>query len=162
MSMLGVPYSPIVPSFTRWQSGLNSRRANSRFSVPTTLLTCVKAACSRSIIEYGAERCSAKWTTASGSEVADVIGEEGVVAHVAFVDFDGLARQLLPELNTLAKRKDRRQRRNAEVDVPFPADIVVDDGDVMSPAWTSTARLPIRSSHHHPAQQFSCILLRAS
>ena len=24
MSMLGVPYSPIVPSFTRWQSGLNS------------------------------------------------------------------------------------------------------------------------------------------
>ena len=66
MSMFGVPYSPMVPSLTRWQSGTNSRIANSRFSVPTTLFTWVNTACLRSIIEYGAARCSAKWTTASG------------------------------------------------------------------------------------------------
>ena len=35
--------------------------------LPTTLFCWVYTACSRSIMEYGAERCSAKWTMASGS-----------------------------------------------------------------------------------------------
>jgi hypothetical protein len=68
MSMFGVPYSPIVPSLTRWMSGLISAMAYSRFSVPTTLFCWVYTACLRSIMEYGAARCSAKWTTASGSK----------------------------------------------------------------------------------------------
>ena len=54
MSMFGVPYSPIVPSFTRWQPGARSRIAYRTFSVPTTLFVCVNTACSRSFIEYGA------------------------------------------------------------------------------------------------------------
>ena len=58
MSMFGVPYSPIVPSFTRWASGANASIANSTFSVFTTLLVWVKTACSRSFIEYGAEGIS--------------------------------------------------------------------------------------------------------
>ena len=51
MSILGVPYSPMVPSLMRWQFGRNSRMAKSTFSVPTTLLTWVNTACLRSIIE---------------------------------------------------------------------------------------------------------------
>ena len=58
MSMLGVPYSPIVPSLTRWQSGTRSRIANSRFRLPITFVYCVSTACRREIIEYGAEGCS--------------------------------------------------------------------------------------------------------
>ena len=58
MSMLGVPYSPIVPSFTRCASGATSCIAKSRLSVPSTLLRWVSHAWSRSIIEYGAEGIS--------------------------------------------------------------------------------------------------------
>ena len=58
MSMLGVPYSPIVPSLTRWASGTWSRIANSRLSVPITLVYWVSTAFSRLAIEYGAEGCS--------------------------------------------------------------------------------------------------------
>ena len=54
MSMFGVPYSPIVPSLTRCASGVISAIAYRTFSVFTTLFVCVKTACSRSIIEYGA------------------------------------------------------------------------------------------------------------
>ena len=58
MSMLGVPYSPIVPSFTRWQSGTRSRIENSRLSVPITFVYCVSTAVARDFIEYGADGCS--------------------------------------------------------------------------------------------------------
>ena len=58
MSMSGVPYSPIVPSLTRWQSGTRSRIANSRLSVPMTFVHWVSTAASRDFIEYGAEGCS--------------------------------------------------------------------------------------------------------
>ena len=58
MSMLGVPYSPIVPSLTRWQSGTRSRIENSRLSVPMTFVCCVSTAWRREIIEYGADGCS--------------------------------------------------------------------------------------------------------
>jgi hypothetical protein len=51
MSMFGVPYSPMVPSFTRWASGAKSRMANSTFSVLITLLYWVNTACSRLIWE---------------------------------------------------------------------------------------------------------------
>ena len=51
MSMLGVPYSPIVPSLTRWQSGTRSRIAKSRLSVPITFVYCVSTAASRERIE---------------------------------------------------------------------------------------------------------------
>ena len=51
MSMLGVPYSPIVPSFTRWQSGTRSRIENSRLRFPITFVYCVSTACRREIIE---------------------------------------------------------------------------------------------------------------
>ena len=44
MSMFGVPYSPIVPSFTRWASGVNSRIAHRTFKVFTTLLRWVNTA----------------------------------------------------------------------------------------------------------------------
>ena len=54
MSMSGVPYSPIVPSFTRWASGVYSFIAHSVCSVLTTLLYCVNTACSRLLCEYGA------------------------------------------------------------------------------------------------------------
>ena len=66
--MFGVPYSPIVPSLTRWMSGLVSAIAYSRLRLPTTLFCWVYTACARSIMEYGAARCSAKCTTASGSK----------------------------------------------------------------------------------------------
>ena len=58
MSMLGVPYSPIVPSLTRWQSGTRSRSENRRLSVPITFVYCVLTAWRREIIEYGALGCS--------------------------------------------------------------------------------------------------------
>ena len=58
MSMFGVPYSPIVPSLTRWQSGTRSRIANSRLRVPITFVYWVSTAASRDFIEYGAEGCS--------------------------------------------------------------------------------------------------------
>ena len=58
MSMLGVPYSPIVPSLTRWQSGTRSRIANSRLRLPITFVYWVSTAVSRDFIEYGAEGCS--------------------------------------------------------------------------------------------------------
>ena len=58
MSMLGVPYSPIVPSFTRCAFGATSRIAQITFMQPSTLLRCVSHAWSRSIIEYGADGIS--------------------------------------------------------------------------------------------------------
>ena len=58
MSMFGVPYSPIVPSFTRWQSGTRSRIENSRLRLPITFVCCVSTAWRREIIEYGADGCS--------------------------------------------------------------------------------------------------------
>ena len=58
MSMFGVPYSPIVPSFTRCALGTWSRIANSRFRLPITFVYCVSTACRREIIEKGAEGCS--------------------------------------------------------------------------------------------------------
>src|SRR5438270_3794642 len=70
MSMLGVPYSPIVPSLTRWQPGAWSRMAKRTLSVPTMLLVWVSTAWAALIIENGADRCSAKWTIASGCSVA--------------------------------------------------------------------------------------------
>ena len=58
MSMFGVPYSPMVPSFTRWASGANASIANNTLSVFTTLFVWVNTACSRSFMEYGAEGIS--------------------------------------------------------------------------------------------------------
>jgi hypothetical protein len=51
MSMFGVPYSPMVPSFTRCASGDRSRIANRTLRVPITLLYSVNTACSRLAIE---------------------------------------------------------------------------------------------------------------
>ena len=51
MSMFGVPYSPIVPSLTRWHSGTWSRIEKSRFKVPITFVCWVSTARSRDIIE---------------------------------------------------------------------------------------------------------------
>jgi len=59
MSMSGVPYSPIVPSLTRWVSGDRSRIANSTLRLPTMLFDWVYVAWRTSIIEYGALGCSA-------------------------------------------------------------------------------------------------------
>ncbi len=50
--------------------------ANSTLSVPTTLLVCVNTAFWRSIMEYGAERCSPKCTTWSGLKVVKAWGAE--------------------------------------------------------------------------------------
>jgi hypothetical protein len=58
MSMFGVPYSPMVPSFTMCASGARSRMANRTLSVPTTLLYWVNTAWARDAIEYGAEGIS--------------------------------------------------------------------------------------------------------
>ena len=58
MSMFGVPYSPIVPSLTRWVSGERSRIAKRTLRLPTTLFAWVYVACRASIIEYGADGCS--------------------------------------------------------------------------------------------------------
>ena len=51
MSMLGVPYSPIVPSLMRWHSGAYSLMAYIRLMLPMTLLVCVNTARVRSIME---------------------------------------------------------------------------------------------------------------
>jgi hypothetical protein len=58
MSMFGVPYSPIVPSLTRWQSGTWSRSDHSRLRLPITLVCWVSTAWRREIIENGADGCS--------------------------------------------------------------------------------------------------------
>ena len=55
MSMLGQPYSPIVPSLTRWQSGLFSRIAKMTLRLFSMLFSCVNVACERPCIEYGAD-----------------------------------------------------------------------------------------------------------
>ena len=57
MSMLGWPYSPIVPSFTRCASGTWSRIAKSRLRLPIVFAYWVSTAVWREIIEYGAEAC---------------------------------------------------------------------------------------------------------
>ena len=49
--MLGVPYSPIVPSLIKCASGHNFFIANSKFKFPITLLYCVKTAFSLEAIE---------------------------------------------------------------------------------------------------------------
>ena len=58
MSMLGVPYSPIVPSLIRWASGAWSRIAQSSLSEPMTLLCWVSTALSTLCIDQGALGCS--------------------------------------------------------------------------------------------------------
>jgi hypothetical protein len=47
----GVPYSPMVPSFTRWMSGSRSRIAYSRLKVLTMLFSWTNTACCASTIE---------------------------------------------------------------------------------------------------------------
>jgi hypothetical protein len=66
MSMPGVPYSPMVPSFSRCASGRRSRIAKMRLKVDVMLFVCTHTAWSRSIIEYGADGHSPRWTMASG------------------------------------------------------------------------------------------------
>ena len=55
MSMLGQPYSPIVPSLTRWQSGLFSTIAKITLRLFSMLFIWVRTAWRRSFIEYGAD-----------------------------------------------------------------------------------------------------------
>ena len=49
--MLGVPYSPMVPSLTKCASGTTSLMAVSRFRLLMTLFCYVHTQCCRSIIE---------------------------------------------------------------------------------------------------------------
>jgi hypothetical protein len=49
------PYSPMVPSLTKWQSMLFSSIENTTLRLFSMLFICVKTACRRSTMEYGAE-----------------------------------------------------------------------------------------------------------
>ena len=57
--MSGVPYSPIVPSFTMWQSGACRMTAQMTLNVAFKLFWSVKRASSKPRIEYGPDGCSA-------------------------------------------------------------------------------------------------------
>lgn len=61
------PPLPRAPHFTRWQSGANSLMAYSTLMVPPTLFTWVHTLRLRSIMLYGALRCSPKCTAAVGA-----------------------------------------------------------------------------------------------
>ena len=60
------PYTPIVPRWTMCGSHSASTTAVRRLFVPHTLLSTVYRFCLGPFWEYGAARCSAKWTIASG------------------------------------------------------------------------------------------------
>ena len=156
MSMFGVPYSPMVPSLTRWQSGAWSRSAKSRLSVPTTLLTCVSTACARLIIEYGAERCSAKCTTASGAVSRTSVGHRVGVAEVELHASSIMATaQLLPALDAPLHRGDRHQAVGAAAAIPAPAHEVVDGDDVVALGRTGAARWASRGSRRRRGRGFA-------
>ena len=159
MSMLGVPYSPMVPSLTRWQSGTNSRIAYSRFSVPATLLTWVKTACLRSIIEYGAERCSAKWTIASGSKEVDHRGQELVIGDVADERLDGVAGELLPDRQGALPAGESESGFALPVHGPIAGAQSCRRSRRNVPCGTGRARLPNHSNRRLPVRRFSYVLL---
>src|SRR5947199_175962 len=134
MSMFGVPYSPIVPSLTRWQSGTRSRSENSRLSVPMTFVCCVLTAWRREIIEYGAEGCSPRWMTGSGSRRPRAAGS-------------ALQNRLLRQCDVLGEERAGRRRVEPVVDVRGAADGVARDGgrgdDVGGPEVVRAARVAV-------------------
>ena len=100
--------------------------------MPTTLFTWVNTACLRSIMEYGAERCSAKWTTASGSKSLDD-RTRGTRSRVMSPTKDSMVLPVscFQTRRRSAQRTDRRQGLRAQFMIPLPANEVVDDGDRM-------------------------------
>src|ERR1700733_255495 len=64
-----------------------------------------------------------------GLEFVERFGEELVVGHVTDEQVDLLAGVFVPGAETIRKRLDRRERLYAQLEVPLPADEVVDDRD---------------------------------
>ena len=128
MSMLGVPYSPIVPSFTRWQSGTRSRIANSRLRVPITFVYWVSTAASRDRIENGAEGCSRVVDDRLRQRLGDH-ARRGTRRPRSSPRRGGsrLPGDLAPGLDPLIERADRGQRVGRVLGVPAATGEVVDD-----------------------------------
>ena len=98
----------------------------------TLLSTVYRLACTERI-EYGAARCSAKWTIASGW-ISSITRDQPVVlgGQVQVHEPDLAARDLLPGPHPLADRPDRRERLHLKLVVDVPTAEVVQDGDVMT------------------------------
>ena len=94
-------------------------------------------------IEYGAARCSAKCTIASGCSLQQHGDQPVVLGGDVEVDEADLAPgDLLPGPQPLTDRPDRSQRLHLEVDVDLPAAEVVQDGDVMAAVRQVQRRRP--------------------
>ena len=117
--------------------------AVSRLWVARTLLSTVYRLVFSDRIEYGAARCSAKCTTASGRSSARMRGQPVVLRRQVDADEPDLAPgDLPPRPQPLPDRHDRRQRFDLQVDVDLPAGQVVQNGDIMTTVRQVQRRRP--------------------
>ena len=141
MSMFGVPYSPMVPSLTRWQSGERSRIAKSRFRVPTTLFDWVKTAC---CVDHRVGRGAllGEVDDRVGPEPVDDRFDEVIVGQVAHEQLDLALAHFTPRADPFLERRDLEERPDAELVLPRTLGEVVDDRDTMTRPRKGQRRWP--------------------
>jgi hypothetical protein len=76
----------------------------------------------RSIIEYGALRCSPKCTTASGAEAFEDGFKKRIIAQVAYKQFDVFVADTLPHGNPFLDGRDGSEAMGAEFIVVAPTE----------------------------------------
>ena len=145
--MFGVPYSPIVPSLTRWQSGRQLANREQQVERADDVVDLGEDGVLPIDHRVGRGALLGEVHDRVGPLALDDRGQELVVGDVAGIGLDVAAAQPLPRPQPLGQGANRRQRLNAELEVPLPPDEAVDDRDRDAPAGTDRGRSPSRSSH---------------
>ncbi len=142
MSMLGVPYSPIVPSFTRWAVGnaVAHREQQVQRADDVRVLRLHRGLArahrvrSRGLLGVVDDRLRKRF----GDHGLDELG----VLDRAHEAADLLAGDLPPGLDALVQRADRRERVGRVVCVPAAPGEVVDDRDFVPALGEAHRRRP--------------------
>ena len=127
------PYTPIVPRWARVARLPVATSATSRLWVARTLLSTVYRLACTERIEYGAARCSAKCTMASGW-VSSITRTSRSYSVARFRFTNPISR---PDTSCQARSRspigrDRRERLHLKLVVDVPTAEVVQDGHVMT------------------------------
>ena len=134
MSMSGVPYSPIVPSLTRWVSGRAVADREQDVEVADDVVRLRVRRMADVDHRVGRRRLLAVVDDRVRAEAVDHALDEGVVDEVADVQLDLVLGDLAPGADPLVKGRGREQRADAQLELPLALGEVVDDGDAVARA----------------------------
>ena len=140
--MSGVPYSPIVPSLIRWQSGHVVAQGKEQVERPDHVRV---LGLDRRVARLHRVRRRGLLAVVDddlGLKAGDHGVEELAVGDVADMSLDLVSGDLLPRRDPLDERRQRRQRVGRLLEVPAAAGEVVDDGDLVPPVAETQRRRP--------------------